>query len=296
MSNSKRRTTLIAISLFLFLTVSDAVPRVAAQNPPQSQPRFRTFDVATIKPSSNTVGGMGLGKSTPDTVDLANTSVRSLIAHAYDLPEWAIVGGPDWIANTEYDIEAKILPDEHGVLPHLSRTEIQERIKGLLAQRFDLVSHFETRKIPIYELTVMASGARLKRATPGDQYPNGISGPDGRTGTGLMRIKDGEFIGQGIPINGLVDTLSLLLQRTVVDKTGLTGLYDISLAIPTQARDRSTPPTPDGAQPAPLPDPSDSMELSLFTELKTQLGLKLSSAKGEGRVLVVDHIEKPSLD
>lgn len=306
MNRSTHPTILSTGILFVFLGVSYAAPRTLAQAPsvssasansrPESRPVFPTFDVATIKPSSKTVGGMGLGKSTPDTINLVNTSVRSLIAHAYGLPEWAIEGGPPWIENTEYDIEAKILPDEHGALPHMNRTEIQERIKGLLAQRFGLISHFETRKITVFELKAIGTGARLKPATPGDSYQNGIAGPNGRTGPGLMRIKDNMFIGQGIRIAGLVDTLSVLLQRTVVDKTGLTGLYDISLPIPIEKRDSSMPFTPGTGSTASDADTSDSFESLLFTGLKTQLGLRLSSTKGEGRVLVVDRVDKPSLD
>lgn len=268
----------------------------SAASPGNWRQELRIFDVVTIKPSSKADGGMGLGKSTPDSISLANTSARSLIAHAYGLPEWAIEGGPSWMGNTEYDIEAKILPDDHGVIPQMNLTEIQEGMKGILAERFGLISHFETRKIPVYELRVIVTGARLKEATPGDSYANGISGPNGRTGPGLMRIKDHMFIGQAIPISGLVETLSLLLQRTVVDKTGLTGLYDISLPIPLEKRDVPMPPTPASGSLAPDTDTSDSMESSLFTELRTQLGLKLSSAKGEGRVLVVEHIDKPSLN
>lgn len=226
-------------------------PSATASDSSRSEPRpaFRSFDVVTIKPSSKTVGGMGLGNSTPDTISLANTSVRSLLAHAYGLPEWAIVGGPDWIHNTEYDIQAKILPDDHGVVPQMNRTEIREGIKEILTQRFGLISHFETRKIPVFELSVIGTGARLKQAVPGDTYPNGISGPNGRSGPGLMRLKDNVFIGQGIPISGLVDTLSLLLQRTIVDKTGLTGLYDI-FSSHTFGEARSIRASPSGYRPS----------------------------------------------
>ena len=239
---------------------------------------------------------MGLGKSSPDTISVANTSARSLIAHAYGVPEWAIEGGPDWMKNTEYDIEAKVLPDDHGVLPQMNLTEIQDRIKGLLAQRFGLICHFETRRIPVYELKVIATGARLKQATPGDSYPNGISGPNGRTGAGLMILKNNMFIGQGIRIGGLVDTLSMLFQRTVVDETGLTGRYDISLRVPLARRDSFIPLAPGSGSAAADADTSESFESLLFTELREQLGLKLSSGKGQGRVLMVDHIDKPSLD
>ena len=249
------------------------------------------FDVVTIKPSKEAVGGMGLGRSSPNGISLINTTAKSLMRNAYGVKEELISGGPNWINTSEYDVEAKVLNTD-AVAPPLSRDQIKQMIQALLADRFKLVAHTEMKEIPVYELTIAKAGPKLQEAKSGDTYANGLKGPDGRTGAGLMMIVDGKFTGQGISISGLVDTLSLVLGRTVVDKTGLTGKYDITLLLPRPEGAAGPMPTPSTDASAKVS--SETSSPAFFTVLEEQLGLKLHSAKGLGKTLVIDHIEKPS--
>jgi uncharacterized protein (TIGR03435 family) len=260
--------------LVAFVLALTTMPIAGQGNNAQSA----AFDVVTIKPSDTAVGGMGLGKSTADSVSLINVTAKSLIRSSYEMKEELILGGPGWIGSDEYDVEAKVLPVEGGPPPQLNRKQISLMMQAMLADRFKLAVHSEMREIPVYELTVAKSGQRLKEAAPGDTYSSGLKGPDGRTGAGMMLIDNNKFIGQAIPLSGLVDTLSLLLHRVVVDKTGLPGKYDVILPLPLR--------TEDGTE--------DENGATLLTIVEEQLGLKLTSAKGKGKVLVIDHIERPS--
>jgi uncharacterized protein (TIGR03435 family) len=110
----------------------------------------------------------------------------------------------------------------------------------------------------------------------------------------MMMMLDGRFIGQGIALSGLFDTLSQVLHRPVIDKTGLSGKYDITLTLPRDEPNGSPLPPPAGAD---APTTNATFELSdpsFFTTIEEQLGLKLESTKGPVEVLVIDHIEKPS--
>lgn len=253
------------------------------------------FDVVTIKPSKEAVGGMGLGRSSPNGISLINTTAKSLMRNAYGVKEELISGGPGWTGTSEYDVEAKILNTD-AKTPSLTRDQIKQMIQALLADRFKLVAHTEMKEIPVYELTIAKAGPKLQEAKSGDTYTNGLKGPDGRTGAGFMMIVDGKFIGQGISISGLVDTLSLVLGRTVVDKTGLTGKYDITLQLPRPegAAGPMPPPSTNAATDRSANVSSETSSPAFFTVIEEQLGLKLHSAKGLGKTLVIDHIEKPS--
>jgi uncharacterized protein (TIGR03435 family) len=252
--------------------------QVLAAQPVAKQNRPLAFDVVTIKPSKASAGGMGLGLSSPDSVSLMNVTPRSLIRAAYGIKEEYISGGPGWVGSDEYDVEGKVLvPDGSTMLP-LSRAQISRMMQAMLTDRFKLVVHTEVKVLPVYELTVAKGGPKLKEAVPGNTYADGLKGPDGRSGAGMMMLMDGKFTGQAIALSGLVDTLSLELHRTVVDKTGLSGKYDITIELPREEGAAET----DGSSP------------TLSTIVEDQLGLKLSSAKGPVKTLVIDHIERPT--
>ena len=265
-----------------------AVPSVLpAQSPAASH---QAFDVVTIKPSKTFVGGMGLGKSSKDSVSLINVSPRALIANAYGLKPRLVSGGPDWMDSTEYDIECKVLVTDPSHPPQLTRDQIRLMMQSLLADRFKLSLHTESRQLPVFGLAIAKGGPKLQEAKPGNTYPNGLKGPDGRSGAGMMIVQNQKFTGQAIAISGIVDTLSILLDRTVVDRTGLTGRYDVTLQLPRpdRAPSRQGPPTePSSTSP-------DDSQPSLFTLVEEQLGLKLISTKAPVETLVIDHIERPS--
>ena len=170
----------------------------------------------------------------------------------------------------------------------------QHMLQVLLVDRFKLAVHRETKELPIYSLVVAKGGSKLHEAKPGDTYPNGIKGPDGRPvprGSHFMRMGRGELTAQGIGMDDIAHLLTRQTGRTVVDNTGLKGNYDFTLHwTPDQIA-----PTPNGPGSG-GPDSSTSSESgpSIFTAIQEQLGLKLESQKGPVEILVVDHVERPS--
>jgi uncharacterized protein (TIGR03435 family) len=155
--------------------------------------------------------------------------------------------------------------------------------QSILADRFKLVVHHETRELPIYVLSVAKGGPKFKESTPDDPA---ATGPRRR---GMM-MQRGKITATDAQVSMLVTILSRQLGRTIVDKTGLTGNYDFTLEF-TPDEGASAPPGSGGAPP---PPPPDSAAPSIFTALPEQLGLKLESTKGPVDVIVIDHIEKPA--
>ena len=136
-------------------------------------------------------------------------------------------------------------------------------------------------EMPTYDLAIAKGGLKIKEAVLNANSPNAMKGPDGKSHGGMMRMGRGTLTGQGIPLDSLIKILSSVTQRTVVDKTGLKGIYDFELKW-----------TPDDA-PAGSADENSG---SIFTALQEQLRLRLDKSKGMVETLIVDHAEKPSED
>jgi bla regulator protein BlaR1 len=219
-----------------------------------------SYEVATIKPWD----GMGFARP-----------LRAYIAQAFNLNSSSVsrLIGPDWINKKSYVIRGKV-PDSlqdamQKMAPEERWKETQLMQQSLLADRFKMKVHFETHEMPVFELVTAKDGSKLKEVPP--LASGGASmGPQGQR-------------------NRLIDG------RTVIDKTGLTGRYDISLEwVPTRLAAVATPgiliqPGTYGSAP-----PPDTDGPSLFTALQEQLGLKLVPSKGPVEVVVIDSIELPS--
>lgn len=279
-----------------------------------------SFEVASIKPSNpNPTGPLGatpyvlpaLGRLTAQ-----NTTLRILVMAAYQKQPFQIVGGPPWFNADKFDINARA---EDATL---TTDQMLEALKTLLADRFKLKLHTETRDVPIYALVLARSdgkmGAKLKpsadtcpdfkvqqqaqleaiakggigalaaaAAKPGESTPCSVSGvPQATPGAIGMKAR-----GQTIEL--LTMLLTQLTGRPVVDKTGLKGLYDYEITIDLQTLLRlyselgiNVP-----GLPANLPEGP-----SLMTTLQEDLGLKLDSQRGPGEVLVIDSAELPTPD
>jgi bla regulator protein blaR1 len=210
-----------------------------------------------------------------------------------------ISGAPDWVGKARYDIDAKFddtLVQELNKLPREQLSaQYESALQSLLADRFKLLVGRPIKILSIYTLVIAKGGPRLKAATPGDTYANGIKRPDGSPrGPGVMMTGPGQITGQGIPITNLVEGLSQQFARTILDRTGLKGTYDIALKWTpgqTQLAMFNGPDSDPGPVSAPAPDVSG---LSLFTAIEEQLGLKIASTKGPTKTLVIEQIEKPS--
>jgi uncharacterized protein (TIGR03435 family) len=158
----------------------------------------------------------------------------------------------------------------------------QQMLQSLLADRFQLTVHRETKELPIYTLVIAKGGPKLREAKPGDPGAGDMKGSQ----------ISGDLTAQAVPIATLVQSLTQMLGHPVSDKTELKGVYDFKLQFTPD--DRLQPPS--GAPPNfrfPLP-PADSNAPSLFDALQEQLGLKLESGKGPAEVMVIDHVERPS--
>jgi uncharacterized protein (TIGR03435 family) len=178
-----------------------------------------------------------------------------LILHAYDLQEFQIAGGPQWMNQDRYDVSAKV-PDGGDSSVDANRL----RLRALTAERFGLQFHRETKQAKILALTIGKGGPKLM------PHPEGAPG---RTSSGLAQIS-----GKGADMKTLARILSARLGQPVVDETGLSGTFDFQLKWDPD-RDKGTGPT-------------------VFTALQEQLGLRLDSEKGPLEVLVVDRAERPT--
>jgi uncharacterized protein (TIGR03435 family) len=229
----------------------------------------------------------------PDGYSATNVSLKLLIQMAYGIRQDLISGGPGWVESAGYDFDAKVAGPDVDALKKLTQEQRRSMLQPALAERFKLKVHSETKELPIYELVVAKSGAKLKEATAGDTYANGIKGSDGVGRGGMMRFGPGQLTAQAVPITSLANLLSQQLHRTVLDKTGLIAKYDLEL---NWTPDQGSAPMfkgPEGSPQRPDPVP-DSSGPSIFTALQEQLGLKLQSAKGPVETLVIDHVEMPS--
>jgi bla regulator protein BlaR1 len=264
--------------------------RLEAQSPTTVRP---TFEAASIKPS-NSADRRPLWNAfniaSGGQLTAANVTVKSLIKQAYGIKDFQISGGPGWIGSDLFDIIAK---PEGPTKPE----QFQLMLQSLLAERFRLVVHRETKEMPGYALVVAKNGPKFKDAHESD--PN-IPALNGRTDLpavgGRLRVnivRRGRLTTQGSEMAGLAGQLSNILGRTVLDQTGLKGTYDLNLEW-----------TPDEDQVANfqaigVPEgfgapPTDWKGPTLFTALEEQLGLKLDSQKGPVEVLVIDRVERPS--
>jgi uncharacterized protein (TIGR03435 family) len=225
-------------------------------------------------------------------------TLQTVLGFAYGVQADLITGSPDWVSSERYDIAVE-LPDatveeapEDADGMGIQRFRLM--LQAVLADRFQLKLHRQTKDLPIYELVVAEGGPKMKEAAPVYTNPNGVNGPAGRLpAKGMMMMGPGELTGQGATLAPLVEQLSLQLGRTVLDKTGLTGNYDFSLRwAPGESKTgmmklMGSKPVPESAS------SSASSGLSLFTALQEQLGLKLEPQTAAVEVLVIDRVEKP---
>jgi uncharacterized protein (TIGR03435 family) len=299
--------TRLAVAAFTLLLLTPVLP--IAQTPAQPGPQF---EVASIKPNKSGDGRVMLGIQPGGRFTATNVTLRMLIRNAYQLQESQITGGPSWIADERFDIVAKAetgdgIGDPFRAEANGQPSRGQLMIRALLAERFKLVVHNENKEMPIYALVLAKSDGKLgpqlktsevdcaalagrgrgRGAVPPPGPPPGPGAPPPQCG---IRIGPGNMAVGGSPMSQVATSLSMFAGRIVVDKTGLSGSYDFTLAW-----------TPDqmpgaGQRPpgAPEPPPIDPNGASLFTAVQEQLGLKLDSQRGPVAMLVIDRAERPT--
>ncbi|MGH9239999.1 MAG: TIGR03435 family protein [Vicinamibacterales bacterium] len=268
--------------------------------------RNSRFEVASVRPVDDASGQIFM-RMTPESGLEATMHVGMLLRQALQKPDYQIVGAPGWIDTERYSIRARA----PGGAPAAA---VMVMLANLLRDRFQLATHLETRELPIFHLIIARSDGRLgpdfkptpaecqatiaerqaaaRRGDPPPPLPPSLFDPKARP-CGLSRVDSGVAVGIGRTVAQISSTLSDLVGRTVIDKTGLTGLYDFTLKYaPEPGRYAGPTGPPPGAPPPPI-DPNVS---SISVALQEQLGLKLDGARGPVEVLVIDRIERPSPD
>ena len=248
------------------------IPQPPPRMPAMAADANPTFEVATIKLSRPDEHGPRFWFE-PRRFSVIHTSVSNLVKFAYGLQQRQLAGVPDWVTSENYDISAE--PDGEG---EPSIKQWRSMVKKLMADRFQLKCHYEKRELTVYALTVAKTGAKMTRSQGDPGMVAGLGfGPPGSFGATNATMADfSEAMGQAV------------LDRPVVDQTGLTGRFDFRL---TWTADETQFGAVGGYKPA--AENADAPP-DLFTAMQQELGLKLESTKAAVDVLVIDHIEKPS--
>lgn len=272
-----RLTRTIQLSLALVLAggslyapAQNALPQAPTAQAPAQRPvteadaALPVYDVSVIRTAAPGNGDRHVWTR------LNNLEVRGmepiyLLQDAFDVPKDMIVGLPEWATHTRLDIDAKTLDPDMPRLRELTIAQRREMLQALLEDRLGLKWHYETRVLPSYDLLAAKGGARLT--------PTMAKGHNGGAS-----VNDTKFKLTNVPVSDLAVVLADKLGRPVVDKTGLTGRYDIGLV---WTSDQAAPSANLDAPP------------TLFTAVQEQLGLRLKSGKDPVRVFVIDRLAQP---
>lgn len=270
--------------LLVLIGVIVRADRPYAQQPADDVSKA-TFEVASVKPNNSGVQGSRVGMAPNGRFQATNVTLGSMIQNAYNIRPFQLTGGPSWINSDRFDIMATV-GHEIKPTPGGPPAEIIAMVKNLLADRFKLAAHIETKEMPIYYLVLARPdgkfGPKLRPAEIDCAALMARGGPPPTPSSGemppcSMRINNGVMSARGGTAVQIARTLSGTVERLVVDKTGLAGGLDLDL---------EWSPDPNGATAGP----------SIFTALQEQLGLKLEAARGPMEILVIDHAELPAPD
>lgn len=262
-----------AAAILPALAIGTPIVPAAHAQPPSAAPH--SFATISIRPTPADQHVSGFSTSAVGRFTATATTVQDLIFYAYD--ERTISGGPEWMRSARFDIDARVddsLAPSWKQLPPMQRDEqVRTMIRSMLEEKFKLQVRRETQDVPIYALVVARDGPKL---TPSPITLPG-SKPVSHTERGGPRLTPGfhTLTVKNVTMISLSDQLADQpdVDRMVVDRTGLTGIYDFTLTW-SASKDGSGP--------------------TLFQALEDQLGLKLEPTNGPVEVLIIDHVERPS--
>ncbi len=236
------------------------------------------FEVVSVK-QNHTAGAKNIiSPPMSDGVTITNMPAEEILHWAFGIfLSDQIAGLPGWATQEGYDVTAKVSDADsaafHQVTDPIQRMPMLQKI---LTDRFSLRFHYETKELPVYALVVGKGGSRMTEIQP-------AIGPNGMKEGGGRQLGHGLIKSMGQPMKPLVNQLAIVLGRTVVDRTSLTGYYNFTLR---WTPDQTTTQAGSALE-------ADSAP-SIFTAVEEQLGLKLESTKAPVKVLVVDRIERPT--
>jgi uncharacterized protein (TIGR03435 family) len=228
------------------------------------------FEVVSVKPSGPETKGAGIRALPGGRFEARNAPLIALLVRAFGVTEFQIEGTPGWAADARFDIDATAGAGE------ISAAHLDLMVQALLADRFGLRVHHETRAMPVYALLPGKNGVRLKVVSDG--------GPPAFD----YALYGGHLSGISVRMTDFVRVVQRWLDRPVVDKTGFMEAFNVAL---------SWAPGPENIHNSvPFTPSSDDPRPSLFTALQDQLGLRLNAERDSLDVIVVDRVERPSLN
>ena len=293
----------IAIILLASMYVRGA-PTIRADSQTQSSASAKIpdyeFDVVSIKPTDP--GLMYVGNRIPlgivysaDGFDAKSMRVWGLIINAYGVQISSVFGAPKWWDTERFNIMAKVDPATADAMQKLPPDQLklvrQKMLQKLLAERFGLVFHHETRELPCYVLTIGKSGSKLQEYSPEHKNSNDVQDFEGNRAENRFTIDGDELVGQSVTMSIFSAQLSLFLESPVVDKTGLSGTYDFRFKYFVDYPSMPPPGTAGSGQPTFV---QIDIKGPIIAAIQKNLGLKLESGKGPVEVTVIDHVERPS--
>ncbi len=274
-------TLLRKLMLFTICVSTAAVPIVSglvastkadAQSASAEDGPLPSFEVASIKPDHSGNTNMSIGWQ-PSRFNAQHTAMKSLVWDAFRVHDYQVLGAPGWLDHDRYDVDAKIdEPQQVPSDPEKESRKVSLMVQSMLIDRCKLKFHRTTKELSIYQLVVAKGGFKLQEAKPDEQFST--------------MNNDTQLTVKATTMPQLAEQLSAQLNRSVLDKTGLSGKYDFTLHY---APDHDEP-APGYGQGAAQPDTGPS----IFSAIQDQLGLKLVAGKGPVEMIVIDHIEPPS--
>ena len=270
LSRGRRMMLLASALMALALPVTLGVISTTKTSAQTADAPLPSFEVASIRPAHSGSVGMSIGWQ-PGRFNAQNASVKTLVLSAFHIHDYQVLDAPGWVGNNRYDVDATF-DETQKLSPEKTQKQLGSMMQSMLVDRCKLKFHRTTKGLPIYELTPAKGGPKLQEAKP-DEY-SGTSSSDT-----FLKVT-------ATTMPQLAEQLSAHFNRTVVDKTGLTGKYDFTLHY-----------APDHDEPAPGYGPGAAQPdsgPSIFSAIQDQLGLKLVAGKGPVEMIVIDHIEPPS--
>ena len=266
-----------------FVKSNDATAWTIPEPPPPPVPMAANanpeFQAATIKPSKPDTPGKLFTVRGQDVMTV-NTTLSDVVTMAYNLHSKQIVGAPSWFDSDKFDITGR--PDKPGQ-PNVNQLKLM--LQKLVADRFQLKFHNEKKELPAYTINVLKSGVKIKKSEADPNSLPGLFFGGGRNGGVNFNVRNATLAEVASVLQGSV------LDKPVVDQTGLTEKYDFVLSFTPDSSQMTgfgpRPPAPAAADPGDAPP-------DIFTAFQQQLGLKLESTKANVDVMVIDRVEKPS--
>ena len=273
-----RKLTLTGAGIAV-VTVPLAIGIMRAQTLPP--PPAYTYDVVSIHKSSPDQRRVLIGPGPQGGLRSQNTTAMMLLTYAYQVRDYQIIGAPGWVSSDRFDVS--LTPDKAEVVPTPGPAIVlkevdafmnrnQQRLQAVLRDRFGLILRAETHELPIYALIPAKGGHKLSPTA------------DANLGRPKLGVRTGQLTAISTTTKMLVETLSSLVGRPVINETGLDGQYDFMIEWTPDSAVQAAPDQPINATGGP----------SLFTALTEQLGLRLEARKGPVPVYVIEKIEKPS--